>query len=210
MARQHRAVNWDAALRSWHHLTIYEPVIESRGDVVGIFYVGVERTRIEAALAGDAGRGFAVVASEVRGLAKNATDSAKEIKALISTSAAEIQSGNKLVQNTGLKLGEVLEHVETLGGLVSDIAQSVRRQAIDLDEINGSVSALDNMTQKNASMVEQTGTAVHFLREESLRLSDSLKGFRTPQRGAGGQNVANFAATDNPRRMATGTPLMLI
>jgi len=141
----------------------------------------------------------------VRGLAKNATDSAKEIKALISTSAAEIQSGNKLVQNTGLKLGEVLEHVETLGGLVSDIAQSVRRQAIDLDEINGSVSALDNMTQKNASMVEQTGTAVHFLREESLRLSDSLKGFRTPQRGAGGQNVANFAAIDNPRRMATGT-----
>ena len=158
---------------------------------------------------GELGRGFAVVASEVRGLAKNATDSAKEIKALISTSAAEIQSINKLVQNTGLKLGEVLEHVETLGGPVSDIAQSVRRQAIDLDEINGSVSTLDNMTQKNASMVEQTGTAVHFLREESLRLSDSLKGFRTPQRGAGGQNVANFAAIDNPRRMATGTPLML-
>ena len=154
---------------------------------------------------GELGRGFAVVASEVRGLAKNATDSAKEIKALISTSAAEIQSINKLVQNTGLKLGEVLEHVETLGGPVSDIAQSVRRQAIDLDEINGSVGTLDNMTQKNASMVEQTGTAVHFLREESLRLSDSLKGFRTPQRGAGGQNVANFAAIDNPRRMATGT-----
>ncbi len=160
---------------------------------------------VEAARAGDAGRGFAVVASEVRGLAKNATDSAKEIKALISTSAAEIQSGNKLVQNTGLKLGEVLEHVESLGGLVSDIAQSVRRQASDLDEINGSVRTLDNMTQKNASMVEQTGTAVRFLRDESLRLSDSLKGFRTPERLGSEQNIGRFAVIENTPRVATGT-----
>jgi methyl-accepting chemotaxis protein len=160
---------------------------------------------VEAARAGDAGRGFAVVASEVRGLAKNATDSAKEIKALISTSAAEIQSGNKLVQNTGLKLGEVLEHVESLGGLVSDIAQSVRRQASDLDEINGSVRTLDNMTQKNASMVEQTGTAVRFLRDESLRLSDSLKGFRTPERLGSEQNIGRFAVIENTPRLATGT-----
>ncbi|WP_400083069.1 methyl-accepting chemotaxis protein [Yoonia sp. R78084] len=160
---------------------------------------------VEAARAGDAGRGFAVVASEVRGLAKNATDSAKEIKALISTSAAEIQSGNKLVQNTGLKLGEVLEHVESLGGLVSDIAQSVRRQASDLDEINGSVRTLDNMTQKNASMVEQTGTAVRFLRDESLRLSDSLKGFRTPERLGSEQNIGRFAVIENMPRLATGT-----
>lgn len=134
---------------------------------------------VEAARVGEAGKGFAIVASEVRALAQNATTSAQDIKTLITASTAEIQTGSKLVQNTGRRLGQVLEHVETLGGLVSEIAGSVRQQARDLDEINGGVRQLDSLTQENAAMVEETNAAVQQLREESGNLSRSLVGFRT-------------------------------
>lgn len=134
---------------------------------------------VEAARAGEAGKGFAVVASEVRGLAKNATDSAQEIKKLILTSNDEIREGNQLVQNTGQALGQVLEHVETLGNLVSDIATEVRNQAKDLEQVNGGVRQLDSITQENAAMVEETNAAVQQLRKESSRLSTTLSGFQS-------------------------------
>lgn len=136
---------------------------------------------VEAARAGDAGRGFAVVASEVRGLAKNATDSAQEIKKLILTSNDEVREGNLLVRNTGQALGQVLEHVETLGHLVADIAHEVRGQSQGLEQVNGGVRQLDSMTQENAAMVEETNAAVQQLREEASRLSGSLAGFQAGQ-----------------------------
>ncbi|SLN37192.1 methyl-accepting chemotaxis protein [Roseisalinus antarcticus] len=107
---------------------------------------------VESARAGEAGKGFAVVASEVRGLAQNASTSAQEIKNLIMKSGEQVSEGSALVQRTGTSLGQVLSHVETLGGFMASIAEAVAHQARGLDEVSQSVKQLDSMTQHNAAI----------------------------------------------------------
>ncbi len=125
---------------------------------------------VEAARAGDAGRGFAVVATEVRALAQRSADAAKEIKALISTSGAQVQTGVKLVGETGKALGRIVEQVNRLNVLVSDIAGSAQEQATGLNEVNSAVNQMDQVTQQNAAMVEQTTAASHSLANEAQEL----------------------------------------
>ena len=133
---------------------------------------------VEAARAGDAGRGFAVVASEVRALAQRSAGAAKEIKALISTSTQQVGSGVALVGRTGEALGRIVGQVARVEELVGEIAASAREQATGLHEVNSAVNQMDQVTQQNAAMVEQSTAASHALASECDALDQLVCGFR--------------------------------
>lgn len=140
---------------------------------------------VEAARAGEAGRGFAVVAQEVRALAQRSADAAKEIKALIADSSANVQNGVGLVGQVSDALTSVVEHFSKIESLVHDIAQAAREQAIGLGEVNIAVNQMDQVTQQNAAMVEQTTAASHSLARDAAQLDSLIERFTVGARQAG-------------------------
>ena len=159
---------------------------------------------VEAARAGDAGRGFAVVATEVRALAQRSADAAKEIKALISGSGQQVQAGVRLVADTGKALGRIVEQVARLNDLVAEIAASAREQATGLDQVNNAVNQMDQVTQQNAAMVEETTAASHSLAHEADALSRLVGQFKTDRQAAPptGRPVSGRAAPTPARAPA--------
>ncbi len=122
---------------------------------------------VEAARAGEAGKGFAVVAQEVRELAQRSAKAAKEIKALITASASQVKEGVTLVDRTGAALEEIVVQVQQISGNVAAIVESAREQSTGLTEINKAVNTIDQGTQQNAAMVEQSNAAAQALAAEA-------------------------------------------
>lgn len=134
---------------------------------------------VEAARAGDAGRGFAVVASEVRLLAQRASESAREIKELISESGGQVTAGSALVRRAGESLQDILRRAGETAHVVAEIAGAAGEQARGLAEVNAGVSHLDMVTQRNSAAAEETSASAAMLQDRSAELIEVLSGFRT-------------------------------
>ena len=145
---------------------------------------------VEAARAGEAGRGFAVVASEVRALAQRSSEASKQIKQLISKSSHQVERGVSLVNETGRALQEIVSSVNEIATLVADIASTAKEQATGISEINSAVSQLDQVTQQNAAMVEESTAASHSMREEANALGNLVRRFRIREDEAGDARTA--------------------
>jgi methyl-accepting chemotaxis protein len=166
---------------------------------------------VEAARAGEAGKGFAVVAQEVRELAQRSANAAKEIKALITTSGTHVQTGVALVGETGKALDAIVHEVQEINQHVHAIAEASREQSTGLQEINTAVNTMDQGTQQNAAMVEESTAASHSLATEASALNNLLGQFKlTGTGGFAASAPAAVAAPAAPRpapRPAASAPI---
>lgn len=147
---------------------------------------------VEAARAGEAGKGFAVVAQEVRELAQRSAKAAKEIKELISKSSIEVENGVSLVRQTGDALKTIERHVTVMNDHMGAIASSAHEQANGLAEVNTAVNQMDQTTQQNAAMVEETTSATSALASESDRLRELLQHFQLASQKSNGYENRSY------------------
>jgi methyl-accepting chemotaxis protein-2 (aspartate sensor receptor) len=133
---------------------------------------------VEAARAGEQGRGFAVVAGEVRNLAQRSAEAAKEIKGLIGSSVDRVEAGTRLVSDAGSTMGEIVASVQRVSDIIGEITAAAAEQSSGLGQVNGSVAQLDQMTQQNAALVEQSAAAAESLKGQAARLSQLVSVFR--------------------------------
>ena len=131
---------------------------------------------VEAARAGEQGRGFAVVASEVRKLAQRSADAAKEIKALITDSVTKVEDGSQLVERSGQTLQDIVGAVKKVSDIVAEIAAAAREQASGIEQVNKAILQMDQATQQNAALVEETATASQAMGDQAKELQ-KLMGF---------------------------------
>lgn len=153
---------------------------------------------VEAARAGEAGRGFAVVATEVRALAQRSADAAHDIKSLINASSQQVGQGVELVRKTGEVLGTIVRHIREIGDSIRVIANDSGHQANELIAVSKTLTQIDNVTQQNAAMVEESTAAAHELQRQATAMSRLVGHFRTTgapvARGGRATSVGRLAA----------------
>jgi methyl-accepting chemotaxis protein len=145
---------------------------------------------VEAARAGEQGRGFAVVASEVRSLAQRSAQAAKEIKGLISTSVEKVESGARLVAEAGTTMDDIVQSVKRVTDIVGDITAAATEQSTGINEVNRAVVNLDQMTQQNSALVEESAAAASSMREQAGQLATAVAAFKVNASLHGGVQAA--------------------
>jgi methyl-accepting chemotaxis protein-1 (serine sensor receptor) len=150
---------------------------------------------VEAARAGEQGRGFAVVASEVRNLAQRSATAAKEIKDLILASVDQVDAGSRLADGAGQAMGEIVQSVQRVAGLVAQIATASDEQSKGIGQVNGAIGEMDSVTQQNAALVEEAAAAAESLRLQAAALEQVVGTFKLEAAAPGAVSV--------PRKMLT-------
>ncbi|QUD87213.1 methyl-accepting chemotaxis protein [Phenylobacterium montanum] len=155
---------------------------------------------VEAARAGEAGRGFAVVAQEVRALAQRSAEAAKEIKSLITASSNQVDQGVQLVGQTGKALERIVSQVAEINTVVAEIAASAQEQSTGLAQVNTAINQMDQVTQQNAAMVEESTAASHSLQHEANDLARLLGRFQLSGTGQAVSRGRQAAPAAQPAR----------
>ena len=155
------------------------------GDIIGVIDGIAFQTNIlalnaavEAARAGEQGRGFAVVAAEVRSLAQRSAEAAKEIKGLIGASVERVETGARLVQEAGSSMSEIVDSVQRVSDIISEITIAASEQSDGIGQVSQSIVELDQMTQQNAALVEESAAAAQSLSDQAQRLAGAVGVFR--------------------------------
>ncbi|MCE4554187.1 methyl-accepting chemotaxis protein [Roseateles cellulosilyticus] len=133
---------------------------------------------VEAARAGEQGRGFAVVASEVRSLAGRSADAAKEIKSLISASVEKVEMGTRQVDEAGSSMTDIVTQVQGVNQLISEIANATAEQSKGISQVGEAVNQLDQVTQQNAALVEESAAAADSLKHQAAALAEAVRVFK--------------------------------
>jgi methyl-accepting chemotaxis protein len=133
---------------------------------------------VEAARAGEQGRGFAVVASEVRSLAQRSAAAAKEIKGLIVASVEKVESGSKMVQEAGTTMTDIVSSVRRVSDIIGEISTAATEQSDGIGQVNQAVTQLDQMTQQNAALVEESAAATEGLKQQTVQLANVIGTFK--------------------------------
>jgi methyl-accepting chemotaxis protein len=162
---------------------------------------------VEAARAGEQGRGFAVVAGEVRNLAQRSAQAAKEIKSLIQASVEKVEAGSGLVDQAGQTMSDIVAQVKRVTDLIQEISAATTEQTSGLGQINNAVSQLDQVTQQNAALVEESAAAADSLAQQAQRLVEAVAQFKLSEHEAA-QAIAraqasSLEATATPRESAS-------
>ena len=170
---------------------------------------------VEAARAGEQGRGFAVVASEVRQLAHRSASAAGEVKKLIEASAASIRDGTVFAGRAGATMGNVLEAVEDVTVIMAQISAASREQSIGIDQVNQAVAHMDQVTQQNAALVEESAAAAGVLDAQAVQLSRAVSVFQVgvasdPARASIKKKSGEVAPAAGARAPAAGRTALLL
>ncbi|MFZ6644952.1 methyl-accepting chemotaxis protein [Undibacterium sp. TJN25] len=154
---------------------------------------------VEAARAGEQGRGFAVVAAEVRNLAQRSAAAAKEIKELINASVNEVDAGTRLVDAAGLTMEEIVNSVQRVSDIMSEISVASGEQSRGISQANQAISLMDGVTQQNAALVEEAAAAAYSLQEQAQQLTKVISVFKLDEAAAAAETGA-AAARPAPRK----------
>jgi methyl-accepting chemotaxis protein len=138
---------------------------------------------VEAARAGEQGRGFAVVAGEVRSLAQRSAEAAREIKALIGASVERVETGSRLVADAGQTMQDIVSQVQRVSALIGEIDGATQAQTGGIADVSQAVTTLDEVTQQNAALVEESAAAAESLRQQSVKLVEAVSVFRLAPAG---------------------------
>ncbi|MFS2220908.1 methyl-accepting chemotaxis protein [Pantoea sp. B65] len=159
---------------------------------------------VEAARAGEQGRGFAVVASEVRNLAQRSAQAAKEIDGLISESVSLIGRGSSQASQAGDTMHEIVDAVRRVTDIMAEIAAASDEQSRGIEQVSQAVTEMDNVTQQNASLVEEASSAASSLEEQAARLTQAVAAFRLNDRQQAGRSSPPSAVVAKPARAGAG------
>ncbi len=154
---------------------------------------------VEAARAGEAGRGFAVVASEVRSLAQRASQAAKDIKDLITNSNNQVREGVDLVNKAGTALDDIVESINSVAAIVSEIAAASAEQATGIEQVNKALTQMDEVTQQNSALVEENDATAKTLEHQAQALNERVALFRIDEAAAMAPGMAHRAPTPAAR-----------
>jgi methyl-accepting chemotaxis protein len=147
---------------------------------------------VEAARAGEQGRGFAVVATEVRNLAQRSAAAAKEIKALISDSVGKVESGSRLVDEAGRTMDEIVASVKRVTDIMAEIAAASIEQSSGIEQVNQAITQMDEVTQRNAALVEEAAAAAESLEEQAQVLSQAVSAFKVTEPAGGARRDSQW------------------